>query len=72
MNNWAYQINPNTLTTMDKIRELLSKPSRIVLVQVHELERAKTSRRKDRYEVYVDNLYKHYVINKLGKTYNNK
>jgi len=66
--NWVHDKNPQP-SLNDKIMDLLKIKSKLVLVQVHELERIKLSTHKDRYVEYINLLYKHYIIDGLSKTY---
>lgn len=69
-NNWIYNINSkNELSLNDKIKALLKIKHKLVLVQRHELERLRILKHKDLQKIYVDNLYEHYIINNLPKTY---
>jgi len=67
-NNWIHDKTPS-LTINDKLKQLLTIRHKLVLVQEHELERVKRERHKDRYAEYIEQLYIHYVINGLPKTY---
>ena len=69
--NWVHDKIP-LLSTNDKIRELLKEPSKLVLVQVHELERIKAQNKsKLSTNDYVNRLYDHYIVKGLPKTYIN-
>lgn len=56
---------------LDKVKELLSLENRhkLVLVQVHELERLKTDAWRSKHAGYVNQLYNHYIVNNGKKTY---
>lgn len=69
MNSFNNSLKPNQLTLLDKIKRLLEKPYKLVLVQRHELERLRLSKNRAKHEAYIDQLYEHYIINKLPKTY---
>lgn len=69
INNWNNGINNNELTLMDKIRELLLKPYKLVLVQADELKRLRSDRNRIKHSKYINDLYNHYVTNKGIKTY---
>lgn len=57
-------------TFAEKIRALNHIKSDMVLVQQHELERIREDKSKsDYYRPYIDNLYQHYVVNKLQKPF---
>ena len=69
LNNWKTSLGSNILTHKDKIRELLKIRRKLVLVQVHELERLHKNDKSYKDTEYVNNLYDHYIVNKLPKTY---
>ena len=57
-------------TFAEKIRALNHIKNNMVLVQQHELERIREDKSKsEHYRPYIDNLYEHYVVNKLPKLY---
>jgi hypothetical protein len=68
--NWNIENTPK-ITINDKLKELLKQRSKLVLVQAHELERIKMKGRFYRFEKYIDDLYTHYIVKKLPKTYLN-
>lgn len=68
--NWIVQKTPK-VTLNDKLNDLLKQRSKLVLVQAHELERIKMKGRFYRFEKYIDDLYTHYIVKKLPKTYLN-
>jgi hypothetical protein len=65
--NQSLQVNYVTL--LDKVKALLEQPYKLVLVQQHELERLRSTEHRSAHSGYIENLYKHYIIDKLGKTY---
>ena len=68
--NWIQQQNKSESSTADKLKELLKIHYKLVLVQTDELERLRNKKVfKDFDSVYVNNLYKHYIVEGLGKTY---
>lgn len=69
MNTFNNRLRPNQLTIQDKIKRLLEQPYKLVLVQRHELERLRLNKNRAKHEAYIDQLYNHYIINKLSKTY---
>lgn len=71
-NNWV-NTGANTVSVKDKLKQLLSMADKLVLVQVHELERIKAAEHKHRGKMnyYIENLYVHYVERGLSKTYMN-
>ena len=68
MNNWIHN-NSNEPTTIDKLKELLKQPYKLVLVQQHELERMRDKSLHTTDVNYINNLYQHYVVEGKGKTY---
>jgi len=66
--NWIHEKNPGP-SINDKLVNLLKLGDSLVLVQKHELERIKKYRHKDRYAEYINQLYTHYIILSLPKTY---
>ena len=68
MTNWI-QTKFTGLSIKDKLLALLKIGHKLVLVQKHELERLRISKHKDRNATYINDLYEHYIINKLPKTY---
>jgi hypothetical protein len=68
MSNWIDEEH-NELSLLDKLRELLTQPYKLVLVQQHELERIRALRTKSRYKAYINFLHTHYIVEKKPKTY---
>ena len=66
--NWIKETNPS-MSLNDKIKELLKNPSKLVLVQIHELERIRSIKNKQQVESYVNQLYDHYIVKKQPKRY---
>ena len=67
--NWINALG-KVVTIKDKLRELTIIERSLVLIQQQELRRIRNIRTlTDRHVVYVEYLYKHYVTNKLPKTY---
>lgn len=70
--NWIYNDKP-ILSLNDKLKDLINIGHKLVLCQLHELERIRLSnyapRHIERYENYINNLYNHYIINNSPKTY---
>lgn len=66
--NWIHDEKP-VLSLKDKLKALLKIGHKLVLVQKHELERLKLLKHPDRYGVYIEELYTHYIVNNLPKTY---
>lgn len=59
-----------SITPAEQVRQLLSKPYKLVLVQRDELMRIRFKRRAKPNEiVYIQQLYDHYILLGLGKTY---
>jgi hypothetical protein len=59
----------NSITLLDKVKALLEQPYKLVLVQQHELERLRSKENRSQYSDYIERLYTHYIVKKLGKTY---
>ena len=59
----------NAITLSDKVKALLEKPYKLVLVQRHELERLRLNGKRSEKSTYINNLYNHYIVKKLPKTY---
>ena len=59
----------NGITLLDKIKQLLEQPYKLVLVQQHELERLRTNSSRSSHSAYIEALYKHYIIEGKPKTY---
>jgi hypothetical protein len=70
-NNWISSGNHQPLSAMDQVKELLRIKHKLVLVQVHELERLRGSRRLFKYTTYIKDLHNHYIVNNGDKTYLN-
>lgn len=68
MNNWIHN-NSNEPTTIDKLKELLKQPYKLVLVQQHELERMRDKSLHTTDVNYINSLYNHYIVEGKGKTY---
>ena len=68
-NNWIHSKDKNTLSLNDKLKELIKMGDKIVLVQLHELERIKVLKSKERFTTYIEQLYNHYIVEDLPKTY---
>ena len=66
--NWVHS-DASHLTLRDKVKELLKVHYKLVLVQVHELERLRNSSKLNESANYVDYLYNHYIVQQLPKTY---
>ena len=66
--NWVNDKVPS-LTLNDKLKELIRIGYKLVLVQLHELERIRLSKHKDRYSDYIEMLYNHYIVLGLPKMY---
>ena len=66
--NWIHN-KKNTISLNDKVKKLIKIGDKLVLCQLHELERIKLSKHADRHSNYVNQLYTHYIINNLPKTY---
>ena len=70
LTNWT-KTKERTVTTRDKLKELMKIRHSLVLVQYHELERIRLSNRAENHENYINGLYKHYIIEGKPKTYLN-
>jgi hypothetical protein len=66
--NWIHNEKP-IISLNDKVKELIKIGHKLVLCQLHELERIRLSKHKDRYSNYVNYLYTNYIIDNLPKTY---
>lgn len=66
--NWIHS-KEALLSLNDKVKDLLKIGYKLVLVQQHELERIKTIKHKDIYANYINQLYQHYILEELPKTY---
>ena len=66
--NWIHS-KEVLLSLNDKVKDLLKIGHKLVLVQQHELERIRVTKYKDKYSNYVNQLYEHYIVNGLPKTY---
>lgn len=62
-------LSGKTLSLKDKVRELLKNKHKLVLVQVQELERLMDDKRRNQNVGYIEQLYNHYIIQGLPKTY---
>lgn len=72
MTNWIAKPQDEQdkhISLESKIKQLLALGDKLVLCQIHELERLKLSSAKDRNKGYIENLYNHYVVKQLPKTY---
>lgn len=68
--NWINTKEKEVISNIDKIKILLKQPYKLVLVQQHELERLRLKPTLKTYDIdYINNLYTHYIINGLNKTY---
>ncbi len=70
--NWVKTQHQINISIPDMLKALIKIGYKLVLCQLHELERLQlsgsTSHRSEK-GVYVEQLYKHYIVNKLPKTY---
>jgi hypothetical protein len=69
--NWISN-QQNNISYPEKINRLLEVKDKLVLVQVHELEKYKKSKHGNKKPVdqcYIDQLYKHYIIEGKPKLY---
>lgn len=66
--NWI-NTKENKLSLKDKVISLLKIHYKLVLVQADELSRLRNSNKLCDNDYYINNLYEHYIINKLPKTY---
>lgn len=69
MNPANNSLQINSITLLDKIKALLEQPYKLVLVQQHELERLRLHNSRSSHSGYIENLYKHYIIEGKPKTY---
>lgn len=68
--NWIHNIDNKPEPSLnDKLASLLKIGHKLVLVQLHELERIKKLRHKEIQSGYVIHLYNHYIVQQLPKTY---
>jgi hypothetical protein len=68
--NWIKQSTGNPLPSLnDKVKALFEIRFKLVLCQQHEVERLKAKNKKEKFAEYIDNLYDHYIIKQLPKTY---
>lgn len=68
--NWIKNQKSTELSVADKVKELLKIHYKLVLVQIDELTRLRNKKvLKDFDSVYINGLYKHYILEGLGKTY---
>ena len=66
--NWVHS-DASHLSLKDKVKDLLKIRHKLVLIQVHELERLRNSNKLNEQVKYVENLYNHYIVQGLPKTY---
>lgn len=66
--NWIHS-KEVILSLNDKVKDLLKIGHKLVLVQQHELERIRATKHKDRHADYINQLYQHYIVDGLPKTY---
>jgi hypothetical protein len=67
--NWIRALG-KVVTIKDKIRELSLIERKLVLVQQDEVRRIRNTGSLTNIHVrYIEDLYKHYIIDKLPKTY---
>lgn len=69
MANLNSSLKIGSITLQDKIKKLLEQPYKLVLVQRHELERLRTNNKRSANQEYINQLYKHYIIEGKPKTY---
>lgn len=70
LNNWVNTASgPTPMSVLDKIKELLLIRDKLVLVQLHEVERIKEMHNPHRLSPYIEMLYKHYVTEGKPKLY---
>jgi len=71
--NWVKQQNNNPqLSTPDKLNALIKIGYKLVLCQLHELERMKLLNKistKGTEITFIEYLYTHYIVKQLPKTY---
>lgn len=60
------------VTLQDKIKQLLKKPYKLVLIQQQELEMLRNNNKRSNHAKYIEELYKHYIIECKQKTYLHK
>lgn len=71
MTNWIKNQKIQQASTIDKVKQLLKIHFKLVLVQATELSRLKKMKTFHANDmVYVDNLYNHYIVLGLSKSYN--
>lgn len=66
--NWIHNETP-ILSLNDKVKDLIKIGHKLVLCQLHELQRIRLCKHTDRYSVYINYLYNNYIVNNLPKTY---
>ena len=66
--NWIHSDKP-ILSLNDKVKELIKIGHKLVLCQLHELERIRLSTHTDRHANFIGYLYDNYITNNLTKTY---
>ena len=69
--NWIVKPD-NKISYPDKVYRLLEISDKLVLVQVHELEKYKKARHSNKKpvdQVYIDQLFKHYIVEGKPKLY---
>ena len=57
------------LTLNDKLKDLVKIGHKLVLVQLHELERIRIAKDKSKYENYIETLYNHHIVLGLPEMY---
>lgn len=69
--NWIKQtVGEMQPTVEDKLKALLRVPYKLVLVQLHELEKLRNRNKKNDYDIrFIEYLYLHYIVEGKGKTY---
>ena len=66
--NWIHTNTPQ-ISLKDKIIALLKIHYKLVLVQVHELQRLRVHTKVHQHANYVNYLYQHYILENNPKTY---
>ncbi len=70
--NWIKNQSIPILSIPDKLKALIKIGHKLVLCQLHELERIqldKSISHRNEKGAYVENLYTHYIVKQLPKTY---
>lgn len=67
--NWIHDQKKQEPSLNDKLLILLKNSDKLVLVQKHELERIRNLRHKDSQFEYINQLYQHYIVLGLPKTF---